>query len=467
MRNRGVALVSVLWVLAVLSVVGLSFSLTVRVDTDLSANAMWEAQALELARTGLEYTFEQIADEKAQGKTYCSLSDSWFAYTSDDLGLELEDGVFSIRVADEAGKLDINTASQEQLITLFQDEELAASLIDWRDADDESLDGGSETAVYDQGSPSYTPRNDRFRSIGELALVSGITADQLWGAQERRYSERTVGEVRGWCDLLAIAAIDSNLAPDGQAKTNLNTASEDDLRTALEALIDEGKIQAILDYRERMEGTNTPSAGDALNPGGGIEIPDDLLDGVRARQADLGEGLDETDLGTTTGLLTGGVGIEGGGASEAADTSLAFPTTGALINIPELDITDMSTIWDYVTAVDADVVEGRVNINTAPADVIAAILRPEVDEQIAQGIADALVSYRASGLPYTAVPEVLDADPDIADYFDRIADRLTVRSFIFTIESTGLAGNGRVERRVRQLVDLSGSQPNVLEQCVY
>jgi type II secretory pathway component PulK len=468
---RGVALISVLWVLAVLSVVGLGFAMTVRVDTELSANSLWEAQALDLANSGVEFTLEAIKAEREQGKVYCGLTDSWFSYTSDDLNLTFDEGGFSIRVVDEAGKLDINTANESQLLYFLQDENLTMSIIDWRDSDDEALAGGTETAIYEQHVPPYVPRNDRFRTIGELALVDGVTPTALWGQEDARFAERKLGETRGWADLLTVCSIDSNLTPTGDKKVNLNTAEDDEITQALELLLDESKIQAILDYREQFQSNNNGG-----NSGAPTAVPNmgnmpnvDVEGLVGIRQASSGEE-DTSDLTsglTDTGMLVGGPGSEGSGVSTTLDTTLAFPSTGSLIKVPGLDTADIKAIWDYVTAVDSDVIEGRVNINTAPAEIIAATMQPEIDTEIAQQLADEIVGYRNTGLPYMTVADLLDIGTDVQAVFETIADRLTVRSYILTIEATGYTNGGRVQRTLRQIVDVSGSEANVLEQSIY
>ncbi len=486
--SRGVALISVLWVLAVLSVVGLGFSLTVRMSTELAANSAWDAQAIALAHSGIEMTLTQIAEEQSSGKVYCSQYDAWYSYSSDDIGLDFDEGGFTVRVVDEAGKLDINTASETELYQLLGDEELAMAIIDWRDGDDEALEGGSEASLYETRKPAYTPRNDRFKSIGELALVNGMTSELLWGAPEYRYVERTTGETRGLADLLTVASIDSNKTPTGDDKVNLNTSSDDDLLTALEGIIDDAKIQAIIEFRSQFQGDGSGGAGGGITDptggnlggltggggmttgGGGMNIGGGggmrRLGEVSTRQVDGSEmGADpdlEGALTDATGALTGaggGPGSEGSGVSLEPDNTLAFPTTGALIRVPGLDTTDIQAIWDYVTAVDGAVIEGRVNINTAPYEVLAAVMDPTLAEE--------LVSYRESGLPFLTVADLLDVSTDMRSEFESLSDRLTVRSFVFTIESTGRVAGSNVERRIRQIVDVSGTEANVLQVTVY
>ncbi len=57
---------------------------------------------------------------------------------------------------------------------------LAGAVADWRDADDEVLTGGAESAYYSQLSPSYRAANGRFRMVEELLLIKGVD-DRLFG----------------------------------------------------------------------------------------------------------------------------------------------------------------------------------------------------------------------------------------------------------------------------------------------
>ncbi len=53
-------------------------------------------------------------------------------------------------------------------------EELAASIVDWRDPDDVPLPGGAETDHYQRLKPSYACPNAPFRCVHELLLVKGM-----------------------------------------------------------------------------------------------------------------------------------------------------------------------------------------------------------------------------------------------------------------------------------------------------
>lgn len=484
-QRRGIALVAVLWVLAILSVMGLGFSIAVRVNTQVTENAIQQAQAAEYARAGIAITFERIKTEAASGKDYCWLGDAWMSYTSDDLGFTFEDGGFSVRVTDEAGKLNINTATQEELLAAIGDEDLVGAIMDWRDSDATSAIGGAEEFAYADRNPPYHARDGRFQTIGELALVAGVQSETLWGKEELIYAEREVGEVRGLADILTTLSIDSNLSREGYVRLNLNTAADEDLLDGLADVLPEDKIRAIISYRDSFQQSGetgpgetgetgmldeTGGTGTPVGPGGGgfgggpmgttSSRREQLL--ARAGVRQLGQGPTTGTPGVGGGTTTPGLGTDLIGETDTSaltGSTSAFPTTGALANVPELSNEDIQAVWDRVTAVEADVIEGRVNLNTASLTVLAATLGDELAERV--------VTYREAAGPFRTVADLLSVDPDVRQELEFIGDRFTTRSYIFTIEATGAINGTGIVQRVRQMIDVSGDEPNVLVACQY
>lgn len=105
----------------------------------------------------------------------------------------LEDNAKTIRygVTPEASKLNLNTATDEQLqqfmlplLTALQidnPQELINALLDWRDTDDEPREGGAESEYYGTLKPPYRAKNGRIDTVEELLLVKGFNAIVLYG----------------------------------------------------------------------------------------------------------------------------------------------------------------------------------------------------------------------------------------------------------------------------------------------
>ena len=92
-----------------------------------------------------------------------------------------------IRVEDEAGKINPNTAPPQLLQALLQrvgvaDEmsaSLAAAIADWRDDDPTVSPGGAKAPQYIAAGKNYGPPQEPFQSVAELADVLGMTPDIL------------------------------------------------------------------------------------------------------------------------------------------------------------------------------------------------------------------------------------------------------------------------------------------------
>lgn len=88
----------------------------------------------------------------------------------------------TFNLIDESSKLNLNTATVEQLEYLpGMTSELAAAIIDWRDSDSDQSDGGAEDETYMLLPDPYMTKNAKFESIFELRLLNGATWDMLRG----------------------------------------------------------------------------------------------------------------------------------------------------------------------------------------------------------------------------------------------------------------------------------------------
>jgi DNA uptake protein ComE-like DNA-binding protein len=165
-------------------------------------------------------------------------------------------------LTDEASKLNLNTVTQPMLETLpGMTTELAASIIDWRDEDDEITEGGAETETYQLRKPSTVCKNARFETVEELALVNGATWEILFGEDLNRNgvldpnendgsatppNDNADGRLDpGLIELFTVYSKESNSREDGSAKLNVNQPSEDLTSFLQETLGEETANQVI------------------------------------------------------------------------------------------------------------------------------------------------------------------------------------------------------------------------------
>jgi general secretion pathway protein K len=175
-RQRGIALVLVLWATTLLSVIAASFAFSIRTDTLLAQNLVASARAQALADAGVQRAmfemFKPVGDKKrwkGDGALHV-----W----------EFGGAKINITVLDTSGKIDLNTGNEQLLKSLFKsagglDEERSAALMDviadWRDPDDLKRVKGAEAPEYQAAGLKYKPSNAPFETIDELRQVLGMT----------------------------------------------------------------------------------------------------------------------------------------------------------------------------------------------------------------------------------------------------------------------------------------------------
>ena len=175
-RQRGIALILVLWLTILLTVIGGSFAYGMRNEAVAARNSLSLAQARALADGAIYRTVFELMRPK-------TLADVWSAdgtvHVWDENGSRI-----AVNALDESGKIDLNTAPDGLIKGLLQtaaevDADTAARLIDviddWKDADDLRRPNGAEAPDYQAAGLSYKPANAPFESIAELQRVLGMT----------------------------------------------------------------------------------------------------------------------------------------------------------------------------------------------------------------------------------------------------------------------------------------------------
>lgn len=220
--NRGVALVIVLWALTVIAVIAANFTTANRDGLFLARNTVERAKAEALADAGfyravlavVSQEAEPQAGEDAAAGQLDDLASSLqsvrasFGSTQDaDQGEEqfgelgpptwrtngkiyewpLAEGSVLISIQDEAGKIDLNAATEDLLLQLFsaiempnQDPaEMVDRLIDYRDTDQERRPLGAEDIDYRRADLGYGAKDRPFERTDELRRVLGVTLEMF------------------------------------------------------------------------------------------------------------------------------------------------------------------------------------------------------------------------------------------------------------------------------------------------
>ncbi|MDH3291129.1 MAG: general secretion pathway protein GspK [Gemmatimonadota bacterium] len=180
-RANGFALVAVLWILVVMGVVGVTFHVGARADRRAVANARTESRSRWAGRAGLALALRQIDNMLHQSGAAFGLQASGDTVLP-PIEFSLEGVTVSALVLDARARVNLNLASDRQLTRLAEAvglssaaaTALAASVLDWRDADGLRRTDGAEARDYAGLRPPSRPKNAPFYSVEELHTVWGV-----------------------------------------------------------------------------------------------------------------------------------------------------------------------------------------------------------------------------------------------------------------------------------------------------
>ncbi|MCG7942028.1 MAG: type II secretion system protein GspK [Candidatus Thiodiazotropha taylori] len=177
-RNRGVALILVLWMVALLTIIAASFSTQSKVESRLAGNSKAALQAKLLAESGFSRAVMELMVISPQQR---------WNFNGQLYPLQTAQGELEVSIRNASGLLDLNKASSDQLNRLFvlisDDPEERNALVDrlhdWRDADDLRRLNGAEDKDYRAAGYDYATAGKDLTSLEELAYVMGFDAARV------------------------------------------------------------------------------------------------------------------------------------------------------------------------------------------------------------------------------------------------------------------------------------------------
>lgn len=312
--------------------------------------------------------------------------------------------------------------------------EVADSILDWLDEDDEPREYGAEFDDYYGTLPSpYRPANGPISSVEQLLLVRGVTAQMLFGFDQDRNGilddqesqmmttmvpvgsagptdmESSAPPPLGWAAYLTLHSMEKNVTRVGDARININGDDLELLYTDLTTVLgDESLASFIVAYRQfgkpGGDGTSpiatlaTMAAEDA-DPGGALGTQIDALSAFTGGNdagaggqtipwtPDLLASVDMTQSGSVTfsqvlDLYGATVTIQQGNQQTVYASPLGTEIGALALSTP--------LIMDSLTTVDAPGVPGRINVMLCPHEVLRGIpgLTDDIVDQIVEARMD-------------------------------------------------------------------------------
>ena len=172
-RQRGFALLIVLWTVGFLALLGTQIVASGRSETQLAGNLKQEAELAAAADGAVAHVMFMIL----------ALKDSHFQ--PDGVVREVRIGQIPVlvEVRNESDRINLNTASGPLLRALVIDaggapalaDRLAAAVLDWRTSGARPRPNGAKAAEYRAAGRAYGPPGTPFQSVEELADLLGMT----------------------------------------------------------------------------------------------------------------------------------------------------------------------------------------------------------------------------------------------------------------------------------------------------
>jgi type II secretory pathway component PulK len=426
-------LAMVLWVVIVMTAIVTIVGQTNRLNTKMATGALDGVRCKWACRAGTESAIALLNDDLRASDC---LQDLWSDNDTDFNNVQLERCAYSVRVTDEAGKLNVNTATREQLMALpYMEEAIVDAILDWRDTDEEVRTEGAEAGYYENLPYPYTIRNGPFKTVRELLQVKGMTESLLYGEDMNLNGQLDSNERdgalsppmdngddyldRGWVAYLTCNSYERNVDADGNPRINVNQADERQLETALG--ITAGQARWIVQNR-----------------GQGYKSIGDLISGGSSQQTGpAGPGQNQGNQ--NNGPNPGNQNTQGNQNNQAPPEPIDFQTFGR--------------IADKVTIRGENRIPGKININTAPWEVLVVLFGGgDQAEQAAYSV----VSQRSTLLyGFQSIADLASVQSVGIDLFKRVADQITVRSDVFTIHCYAKAAISGATLQTECIVDRS------------
>ncbi|MBM4109219.1 MAG: hypothetical protein FJ255_10495 [Phycisphaerae bacterium] len=446
--RRGFATLIVLWVVAIAAVVLVSVQRASLGEAVAGREAMARTRAYWAARSGIAAAVAQAEYSALNGDPSGPLG-----YLQ-ELGLvaegRLDGSVFQVASENVYGRvlgprdahamINVNTMSRDALMTLpGMTEDVADSILDWVDDDDDTQPLGAEIGYYRAQAYSYEPRNAPLRSVEEMELVAGadpiLVRGEDWNLNGLLDPNEDDGDASwppdnadgrldaGWSGIITAASVGDSLAASGEARLDLGVASAGDV--ASRAGIASDQAQALVDYAQKRS---------------------DI-----ARMRDLVR----YDLRQIADLANG---------AQLQGSRVVVPQGQARSNVASLTTEELARVLDEVTIASetagAASIPGKLNINTCPAETFQYL--PAIDP----ALADAIIFERESRPDgFTSVIDLLAIPGLNRARLAGLYDMLTVRSSTFIVTSRGRDIRSGVEVEITATVDRS-RVPAVLQEVI-
>jgi type II secretory pathway component PulK len=515
-RRKGVVLLAVLVVVVVLTLAAYQFSEYMLAEAKAADNYRRQAQARALADSGVHYAAALLSNPDSMTNT---LNGNPFDNAGAFQGILVHDderprfrGRFSVLalldaddpsagqgfrygVADECARLNINALFKldssgqvlhDRLMTLpNMTEDIANSILDWIDPDDDERAGGAENQYYQTLSNPYRTKNGPLDTLEELLLVKDVTPELLFGNDRNRNGVLDPDEDdgagtldRGWSAYLTVHSREQNVDSEGNPRIFINDNDLSALQSKLSQALGQDLTNFILAYRQYGP-ASTGQGGSGQGGASGGASPSSSGPSAQPSGSPPGGGTGATGGGG--GAAGGGAGGGGGGGGggrqrrigslyELINAAVTIPGSngqqGQTMQSPLKDAGNrrqlLPLLLDKTTTESDAELPARVNVNTASRAVLAAL--PGMDDADVQSILDHRPSLSSGDAPdpIFQTPAWLITEANFEpDTLRALEKYITARSQVYRVQVLGFFDSGGPSVRVEAVIDTNAGRPRI------
>lgn len=496
--SNGLSLVSTLWILTILSVLAMQLLYSFKLENNARRNFVDRVKYHYAAKAGFEWGIAKLRTDETN---FDSLGETW----AEPVQQQIDDGIqigrmlnYQVTITDEASKININSAPEDTI----------RNLLGFLGVQPENSETGDLAARIVEGRP--------YRTVRDVARVEGMTPNVLYGIQQQTVAapetsgaedippqmQTTMGG-NSLVDIATVYSVDANTDSNGQQRVNINSANAQQLRQVRsnnnQTVFSQAEANAIIQNRESNEFKGISALLDVP------VVSNQVFNNIRNQITVQDASVQNTSSGNSNNQFNGGNNRGGGGNNnngnngnsltnintadseelqelQGIDEGVAeriiahrnsqgfFQNIDAIKEVKLMTVRELAGIADKVTATEGQTVNGLININTAPLEILQ--LLPGMDQTKSQAIItrreeenqeeqQGTLGEPIRGNPFSDIGQLLDIEEIDNQTFREVVDWVTYRSHGYRIESAAVDLSGKTIAKRAGIVVRSGNQLNV------
>jgi DNA uptake protein ComE-like DNA-binding protein len=283
--------------------------------------------------------------------------------------------------------------------------ELAGSIIDWRDTDQELTEGGAESEYYLLLESPYYCKDDHLETVEEVLMIKGADRQWLFGEDANR------NNVLDWNENDA-----DKTAPDDNGN----------------GVLDPGFFNYVTVYSYQ---NNKSQDGREL-----INVND------------------KKNTSKLSNLIKSAVGDDYFTIMNRIRAKNHYSNLIELYYTSRMEYDDFASIIDSITTSDKKRINGLININTASADVLLCL--PGLEQSDVDMVMQKRSSFSDGSADASSIlwiTQVLSEEKAAG-----IGGRITAKSFQYSADIVAASSDGRAFRRYYVVIDTAQGEPKVI-----